>query len=298
MIADLVCLAWFLMVMTAAGVVIVRMLRRAAAGAACGPVCLRCGEPAASFMSFDCPRCGHDVREAGVGVPRTGSVHLTLAHLLLATFCLIATAAVVTAALRAAATPHQFFNLSRLEVTAAPPPLGTWTSRIEMTAVGDWVQEGPAVDVDLYADLHLSDGGLSVLHVSVPDRSCSWTLPGADRAQPQGRLTRELFDQWLTRSGATFSLFRGMQDTESVAAGWYRDLNDIADGGDLRRLGIGATTWNTPTHWSGGGSVGVSPWLDRAAVVVWPTLWLALLLAVTRPRRGRRARLMPTGATA
>ena len=275
---NLVALATLAAAFVAAALLLRRYLPRAPA--APGPVCLRCGTPAAALVSFTCPGCGADVRDAGLG-QRKGASPLRPFWTAVAYTCLFVFLSVPLSGLVYATLPrvHTVALYNSMNVSS-PQILG-----VELSLRGrgpDQNRMRHTLTGDLYAT-----GGVVALDAAMPEGN--WRLVDlSGREIDSGpRLDGQVVYRWLERAGVDITEPVARSDAGHIAAA----IGNLTGARlDMPPVHVGALSLSYSS--SSGGSSGeypnatALPYLVILLSVAWLAgLWLVLAGATARRKR-------------
>ena len=283
---NLVALITLAAAFVAAALLLRRYLPRAPA--APGPVCLRCGTPAAALTSFTCPGCGADVRDAGLG-RRKGASPLRPFWTVVAYTCLFVFLSVPLAGVFQVTLPNVHTAALYSSMTVSSPQV----QGVELYLKG----RGPdqhSLRYTLTGDLYAT-GGVVTLEAALP--AGDWRLVDLSGRQLDAgkRLDGQMVYRWLERAGVDI--------TEPVARS---DAGHIAGAiGSLTRTRlemppVHAGALSLTYSSSAGGFSGVRP-NDHALpvlVIALSAAWLAglwLVLAGATATRKRATAGAPAG---
>jgi hypothetical protein len=274
--------------LVAGGVLLRRHLPRRAGGAAgvTGMACVRCGAPAVSMApdSFNCPGCGHDVRETGLADP---AAHLSLRPLWEAMLYTIAVLilALLTTGLAASAVPAstRIFSSSSLGTPRSRTYVGVEVARLDagpFESPDGWRWEATA-------DLSLLDGRAAFFDASGPPTRWAATGPDGNEVASGKVLDEQAVLQWfgaacldgedeLLRSEARDVLraLRPARDEDpALHAGSAMDSMAFASRGTRSNTEVVRNEWAAP-----------------AVSAAWSLIWVAGLWVVLRvsARRHRK----------
>ena len=252
------------------------------APAAPGPVCLRCGTPAAVLTSFTCPGCGGDVRGAGIGQRKGASPLRTfwtvVAYTCLFVFLSVPLSSVVYSTLPRVHTVARYnsMNLSSPQVHGVELFIrgrGTDPRTMRHTLSGD-----------LYAA-----NGVVALEAALPEGN--WRLLDlSGREIDSGpRLDGQVVYRWLERAGVDVTTPIARSDAGHIGAA----IGNLT-GAEVVMPPVHVGALSLSYSSSAGGSSGEYP-NDRALpvlVILLSAAWLAglwLVLAGATARRNRAA---------
>ena len=248
-------------------------------GAARDPVCLRCGQPAAALVSFTCPGCGHDVREAGLGRVR-GRTPLGTFWLLVVMTCVYLIAAQVAVAMAMRAAPQVYRSSRNISLRVSSPQVHAVELYLE-TAGPDDSHAAGTINGELYAT-----GGIVLLEADVP--SLRWRLTDVDGnvLDAGDRLDGDVVYKWLERASVPTDTPVAHSDANQIAnylgqlAGRKLEMPPVPGTGGALGLSYSAS--------SGGGSSRQTDERWRPALVVAAAaLWLLCVWLILLLRRGR-----------
>ena len=286
---NLVALATLAAALLAGALLLRRYLPRAPA--APGPVCLRCGTPAAALTNFTCPGCGTDVRDAGLG-QRNGASPLRPFWTVVAYTCLFVFLSIPLAALVYEALPTVHTAALYSAMTVSSPEI----HGVELYLKGRGPDEH-SMRHTLTGDLYAT-GGVVTLEAALPEGN--WRLVDLSGRQLDAgqRLNGQTVYRWLERAGVDITQPVARSDAGHVA-GAIGNLTRTRL--EMPSVHVGALSLSYSS--SAGGFSGVRP-NDRALpvlVIGLSAAWLAglwLVLAGATARRERAAALnLPAAPT-
>ena len=274
-----------LMALAAAFVMAALLLRRylPRAPAAAGPVCLRCGTPGAALISFTCPGCGADVRDAGLG-RRKGASPLRPFWTVVAYTCLFVFLSVPLAGVVHATLPKVHTAALYSSMTVSSPDI----HGVEVYLKG----RGPdqhSMRYTLTGDLYATRGVVT-LEAALPEGN--WRLVDLSGRQLDAgqRLDGQVVYRWLERAGVDITQREARSDAGHVA-GAIGNLTRTRL--EMPPVHVGALSLTYSS--SAGGFSGVRP-NDRALpllVIGLSAAWLAGLWLVLAGATAKRKRTTP-----
>src|SRR5688572_28517646 len=277
-----------LIILAAAIVAAALLLRRylPRAPAAPGPVCLRCGTPAAALASFTCPDCGADVRDAGLG-QRKGASPLRPFWTVVAYTCLFVFLSVPLAGVVYATLPRVHTATLYNSMTVSSPQI----HGVELFLRG----RGPdqhTMRHTLTGDLYAT-GGVVALEATLPEGPWKLLDLSGREIDSGPRLDGQVVYRWLERAGVDITTPIARSDAGHIAAAIGNLTRTRLE---MPPVHVGALSLSYSS--SSGGSSGERPNETALPVLVillsaaWLAgLWLVLAGATARRKRATAVNL-------
>ena len=260
-----------------------RAMRRA--GEHVDPSCAVCGQAGKTFTSFQCPGCGHDVRERGL-IVRRGR---TPAGVLFVA-CTLALVVTVAAAIGLAVISqngwlppvHSFSVQVGFSPTAWLPQK---FRSIEVTTTGLWRETGFRQG-RAWLDLKLPDGAISTMEIDLANHSARIVPADGGKPVDAGTLDRNLLERWMDESGVAASDARRRYLDEFIPL-----LKVTTDDGTLPRHPMEVMKTAIMVGGGGGATVDAPREQWQLIAITAPLVWLAVsaLVLSCRPKRGAAA---------
>jgi hypothetical protein len=273
MILNLFAFSFFLIV-AAIGLFVIRSaLRRGRLHVL--PACAQCGMLGESLTSFDCPRCGRDVREVGLIVPPGRSPKAVFWRVVGWSVAVVLMALVGVLTVAFLGPSRQKFVL----VTSVwfPDAASVEREEIELLYTGEAITGGSTVTAQLDASVTSPERGASTFILQMPSQKVTWQIPDSDKPADMGNYSPAKLREWLVASGARLD-------------GTERSRRALGDLEERFKLAVDRSNpFGSRAGWSGSGSAGWPGWVNPAMAMAWPAVWLAGLAIILRPVRPRAA---------
>lgn len=276
-VLNLLAILLYLFALAAVVLLVRRTLAAGGTPAAAGEMaCVACGAPAAALVTFTCPSCGHDVRDAGLASPGGRSPTRPLWVLLAWTTVLGGAAALVTGLLgERLARYHVEYEIDRQ----------SWRETADGTAYAISVHGGGSpVDPgdgggplrgDLVADLWVKGGGFASLEVDAPPLRGRVVDAGGAAVAADAPLDLPLVLRWFAAAGAdpdAAEVDRGARDALRAIAADLRHPIDVPP--SQKPLGGGMSNSGMSGGGSSSGRHSPPGWFPPAALLFWTAVWV------------------------
>lgn len=233
------------------------------------PRCALCGKPGEMLTSFQCPGCGHDVRERGL-IVRRGRTPAAVMFIACALALLITVAAAIGTALSQRGGIPPVFSFS-VQVGFSPT---AWLPQkfrtVQVTATGirreNGYRRGRA-----WLDLELPDGAISTMELDLATRAARITPADGNRPFDSGPLDRKLLERWMDESGIeqSDSRQRYLDEFEPMLA-------EVINQGTLPRHPMEVMKTAIMVGGGGGASVESAREQWQLTAIIAPLAWLVL----------------------